>query len=221
MKINNRWFNNFFSQNILLLIISIVLYSFSFTPWAEVEVKLAVNQNLISTSRYLAMLSLITGFRGNIPVLKALHKTVAILLALVPTVFLLLTSVATFFIMIMNAVMATLAGEITSENLISIFSTFPFFFLALLTTVTVWLIVIRVIFKQYQYPYDLDAESKFASVAFLLFLFGPLGIHRFFVKRLKGGFLFLVTFGFLGFGVLYDAVLLTLGRFQDSDGNEI
>jgi|GEM_PF-6945660 hypothetical protein len=84
-----------------------------------------------------------------------------------------------------------------------------------------WLAIVRVIFAQYRYPYELGSRSRFATVATLLVLFGFLGAHRFFVGKIVSGALYLVTMGFLGIGVLIDGILLMCRKFKDKEGNVI
>ncbi len=54
------------------------------------------------------------------------------------------------------------------------------------------------------------------TVLLLCVLLGPFGVHRFYVGRTLSGFVWLVTLGFLGVGVLYDLVLIATGEFRDS-----
>ena len=51
--------------------------------------------------------------------------------------------------------------------------------------------------------------------AFFLCLFlGWLGVHRFWCRRKVSGFLYLITFGFYGVGVVVDLFLIAYGRFK-------
>jgi TM2 domain-containing membrane protein YozV len=62
-------------------------------------------------------------------------------------------------------------------------------------------------------------SSRSFNVTFVLLLFfGLLGVHRFYVGRPWSGLLYLCTFGFWGFGVLLDLVMLVTGRFTDGRG---
>lgn len=55
-------------------------------------------------------------------------------------------------------------------------------------------------------------------VALLLcFFVGFLGVHRFYVGKIGTGILFLVTFGFLGAGVVLDFLMILFGSFRDKD----
>ena len=59
-------------------------------------------------------------------------------------------------------------------------------------------------------------------ITLLLCVFlGFLGLHRFYVGKLATGILYLLTAGFLGIGVLYDLIMLVLGKFEDSDGRKV
>jgi TM2 domain-containing membrane protein YozV len=63
----------------------------------------------------------------------------------------------------------------------------------------------------------MDSHSQRAwSVTLLLCVFlGYLGVHRFYVGKWGTGVVWLATAGLLGFGVLYDVVLLLAGAFRD------
>lgn len=58
---------------------------------------------------------------------------------------------------------------------------------------------------------DRDADFRYSAgeydynIAWMLLTFlGPLGVHRMYLGKWLTGLVFLVTFGLLGFGVLYD-----------------
>ena len=56
------------------------------------------------------------------------------------------------------------------------------------------------------------------TTALLLAIFlGWLGAHRFYVNRPLSGLIWLVTFGFLGIGALYDVIMIATGEFRDSE----
>ena len=58
-----------------------------------------------------------------------------------------------------------------------------------------------------------------ALCMYLCALLGFLGIHRFYIKKIISGIIYIVTLGFLGIGVLADMVLLIFGKFKGPDGN--
>ena len=60
-------------------------------------------------------------------------------------------------------------------------------------------------------------KSQLAAFLLLAF-FGPFGFHRFYVGKFLTGLLYVVTLGFLGFGVLIDFLLIVCGAFTDRDG---
>ena len=52
----------------------------------------------------------------------------------------------------------------------------------------------------------------------LCIFFGMFGAHRFYVGKIKSGVLYLLTFGGLFVGWIYDIIMLTKGKFTDSNG---
>lgn len=62
-------------------------------------------------------------------------------------------------------------------------------------------------------------SPKSRLVAMLLcWLFGYLGIHRFYVGKVGTGLLMLLTLGGLGIWWLIDLVMVIIGSFTDKDG---
>ena len=219
MNINRRIYTRWFSQHLGLGIAGVILLGLSFTPAAKVHVQYAVNQNLVSSLRYLAVLLFVLGFTGNYPSLKAIHKTIAVFVGIIPTVFLSIATLLVLFSTLMAGLSSLLSLDMGFLNVV--LPPLVFWAVAASITVGIWMLIVRVVFAQYKYPYDLDERSTFASVTVLLMLFGTLGAHRFFVGRILSGILFFMTMGFLGVGVLVDGVMLMLRRFKDAEGNPI
>lgn len=62
-------------------------------------------------------------------------------------------------------------------------------------------------------------SNKDGTHVFLLCLvLGTFGIHRFYLGKTFSGFLYLVTGGFLGFGVWYDMYTLAINKVMDGGG---
>lgn len=71
---------------------------------------------------------------------------------------------------------------------------------------------------------DASPYSRLISLLMSLpiFLGMPVaGLHRLYVGKVKSGLLWLFTFGLLGFGQLYDMVMIALGHFKDADGRRV
>lgn len=56
---------------------------------------------------------------------------------------------------------------------------------------------------------------------FLCLFFGYFGVHRFYVRKMGTGILWLFTFGLGGIGWLVDLVMILLGAFRDNMGQPL
>lgn len=56
---------------------------------------------------------------------------------------------------------------------------------------------------------------------FLCLFFGYFGVHRFYVRKMGTGILWLFTLGFGGIGWLVDLVMILLGAFRDNMGQPL
>lgn len=65
------------------------------------------------------------------------------------------------------------------------------------------------------------SDKSFAITALLCFFLGTFGIHRFYVGKIGTGLLQLITLGGLGFWVIYDLIILILGKFTDAHGKVV
>jgi len=65
------------------------------------------------------------------------------------------------------------------------------------------------------------SERNRLAALLLCVLIGWLGAHRFYVGKIGTGVLWLVSFGFLGVGVIYDLVLIATGEFRDGEGRRV
>ena len=69
-------------------------------------------------------------------------------------------------------------------------------------------------------PEDMEnASGRSRLLALLLALFlGELGVHRFYAGKIGTGILYAMTAGLFGMGIIYDIIMIVLGRFCDRDG---
>lgn len=71
-------------------------------------------------------------------------------------------------------------------------------------------------------PDGTPASDKTILVAFLLvFFFGALGVHRFYVGKIGTGILQILTLGGIGIWALIDLIMIVVGAFKDSDGRKL
>jgi TM2 domain-containing membrane protein YozV len=65
------------------------------------------------------------------------------------------------------------------------------------------------------------SEKSFVATLILCLLLGGLGVHRFYVGKIGTGIIWLLTFGFLGIGVLVDLIIIAVQNFKDKEGKVI
>lgn len=66
-----------------------------------------------------------------------------------------------------------------------------------------------------------ETDKRILPAAILAFLFGWLGVHRFYVGKIGTGFLQLATLGGLGIWAMIDLILIVTGSFTDGEGRKI
>jgi TM2 domain-containing membrane protein YozV len=64
----------------------------------------------------------------------------------------------------------------------------------------------------------IKSKRKILPALLLCLVFGFFGTHRFYVGKVGTGILQMLTLGGLGLWVIYDAIVLILGRFRDAEG---
>ena len=62
------------------------------------------------------------------------------------------------------------------------------------------------------------SNRKILPALLLCLFFGVFGTHRFYVGKVGSGILQMLTLGGLGLWIIYDAIVLILGRFTDNEG---
>jgi TM2 domain-containing membrane protein YozV len=65
------------------------------------------------------------------------------------------------------------------------------------------------------------SQKRILPAAILCFFFGVLGVHRFYVGKIGTGILQLFTLGGFGIWAFIDFIMIVVGSFRDSDGNQI
>lgn len=65
--------------------------------------------------------------------------------------------------------------------------------------------------------YGVSQKSKTITLLLCIFL-GYLGVHKFYVGKIGGGLLYLLTGGLFGLGWLIDIIVIATGHFQDGFG---
>lgn len=220
-QLHRRFYTNYFSQHAGLTLAAAALYALSFTPLAKIEVQFAVNQDLVFSLRFTAILLFLLGFRANYPFLKVLHIVASVAVGIVPTMFLAIISSGALFVALLGGIFSVLGGGIDKEWLASMAEFSAFWLVSVSITMGTWLLIARGIFAQYKEQHALDSTGSFITVALLLFFFGFFGGHRFYTGKVVSGIIYAMTFGVLGFGVLYDSIMLLLGKFTDSKGNPL
>jgi TM2 domain-containing membrane protein YozV len=65
------------------------------------------------------------------------------------------------------------------------------------------------------------SDKRILPAALLAGMFGPLGVHRFYVGKIGTGILMILTLGGLGIWWAIDFIMIVVGAFTDKDGNRI
>lgn len=65
------------------------------------------------------------------------------------------------------------------------------------------------------------SDKNRLTTLILCIVAGFMGVHRFYAGRAGSGVLWLLSFGLLGVGWIYDIVMIATGEFVDDKGNRI
>lgn len=66
-----------------------------------------------------------------------------------------------------------------------------------------------------------EGDKSFVGTFILSWLFGSLGVDRFYVGKIGTGILKLITIGGLGLWVTIDLIMITFGKFRDKQGKKL
>lgn len=220
-SVQKRFYCRYFSIHIYFLAGAIGFFVLAQTPLGQIKVEKAINGNLFTTINYFGFLSLVLGFRGINDWIIALHKFSAVLVGLFPTAFVALLSIGSGILILFNLFFAVASMSFNSLWDENVKDFFFHWFLFYIWACAVWLLLLKFVFKHYSKFERAMDESKYAMTCFLLLFIGVFGGHRFYVGRPVTGALYLTTFGFLGFGVLFDIYLLFVRKFKDFEGTPV
>jgi len=70
-------------------------------------------------------------------------------------------------------------------------------------------------------PKRSKSRRKILPALLLCLVFGFFGTHRFYVGKVGTGIMQMLTLGGLGLWVIYDAIVLVLGKFCDAEGAQL
>jgi len=76
-------------------------------------------------------------------------------------------------------------------------------------------------YKENTNPYQPNneiSEKEFLPTFLLCFIFGGIGIHRFYVGKIGTGVLMILTIGGIGLWVIIDLIMILIGSFRDING---
>lgn len=76
-------------------------------------------------------------------------------------------------------------------------------------------------FQNQPFQTQLVSNKSKSAAAVLCFFFGFLGVHRFYAGKIGTGFLWLLSAGCLGIGVIVDFIVILCGNFTDGNGGII
>ena len=65
------------------------------------------------------------------------------------------------------------------------------------------------------------SAKGFVPAILLCFFLGALGLHRFYVGKIGTGILMILTLGGLGIWVIFDFVMIVVGKFTDKEGRAL
>nr|WP_303934994.1 TM2 domain-containing protein [Treponema denticola] len=71
------------------------------------------------------------------------------------------------------------------------------------------------------HDYNNQSPRKKGTMLLLCLFLGIFGIHRFYVGKYFTGILYALTMGLGYFGILFDLIMIVMGKFTDSDGKLI
>lgn len=67
----------------------------------------------------------------------------------------------------------------------------------------------------------MQSDKNWLATLLLCLFLGGIGVHRFYVGKVRTGILQLITLGGCGIWTLIDLIMIITGSFTDKDGNKI
>jgi len=214
--LGNRVYFRLFSQHIGFTLLGLSLWALSFTPVGAIELQYAVNQNLVFMLRFCGSVFLIIGFRGNWNFFKLCHQVIGVMTAIIPTLYVQLSAMLILPSLAVAPLFTLFSDELIDKEYSSwLGEIFIVWYLFLFFSVVVWITMMCHTSNIYKTEPE-NVDKKHRSVLWLLITFiGFTGAHRFYAKRYRSGVLYLFTGGLLGFGVIYDAITVSLWSSMD------
>ena len=217
-SVQKRLYCKSFSIHVYFLIAATILFSLGQSPLADIHLEKAINSTPAVHINHLAWLVFALGFRGITEPFVSLHKIISVLIGMFPTLFVVIICLAGSLMMVMTIGLSLVTQSFTFSDISDLFKMLPYWFVYYIWACSTWFFIMKYIYRHYAKFERSMNESRFNTTVILLFFLGCFGAHRFYIGRLISGTLYMATFGFLGIGIIVDAILLYQRKLKDCEG---